>query len=335
MLVTADWLNRSLTLLDYARVTSPACSVEQAISGTIDLQAYPPGPLELALSADGKRALVSVGQGSFALLGLSGGEPVAPGGTLVFVDLEGKKALFEIATPALAEGVALTPDGKYGFSANYGTDAKPGDTVSKIDLASGKAVAQVKVGASPKQVAVSADGAIVMVSIAGDNGVRLFRADDSSASLGALVKTGSDPSGVVLIGAPAKSALVANATSLSYTVLDVNGTSAAVRATQNLKRVPYGVALIPGSAKVIVSAFLGTAELDVIDTAPSPPLAAAPIPLDSAAFPISVATDSAGKFAFVAHARDHALSVVDLASGEVRTLHWLAHAGPTYVALGP
>ncbi len=327
LVVTADWLNRSLTLLDYGRVTSPACSESEAIAGTVDLGAYAPGPLELALTPDGKRAIVSVGVGSFAALGLSGGEPVPAGGALLVVDLAQKKVLFEVTTPSLAEGVAVAPDGKTAFSANYGTDAQAGHTVSKIDLASGKSLVDFDVGASPKQVALRDDG-VAMVSLAGDKGVRLFRADDPAGSLGPLAVTASDPSGVVFVGAG--SAAVANAVDRSVTVLDLAGTTAKVRATTPVKKVPYGLALVPGTTKVLITGVLATTELLLFDTATA---AAEPIPLDAAGFPISVAVDREGAFAFVAHARDRALSVVDLQRREVRTLHWLAHAGPTYVAV--
>ena len=47
LVVTADWLNQSLTLLDYERLTDGQSTGEESIVGTIDLSDYEPGPLEL------------------------------------------------------------------------------------------------------------------------------------------------------------------------------------------------------------------------------------------------------------------------------------------------
>jgi DNA-binding beta-propeller fold protein YncE len=333
LVVTADWLNRSLTLLDYARVTNAACSEKDAIVGTIDLQAYSPGPLALALTPDGKRALVSVSAGFFAAVKITS-DPIPPGGALLVVDLESRKVVHEVKTPTVPFGVAVSPDGKLGFSANWGNTTTVGDTISKIDLASGKSVADVKVGPHPEELAVSADGSVGMVALDDEGGVRLFTTADPQDTLSPVVKTGADPSGMAFVGNG--SALVTNSIGFSYSVLDVSGATAKVRATQTVKgRSPYGASVIPGTSKVIVTAFLGTTNLIIVDTATSPPSEEEPIELEGKAFPLTAAVDRQGAFAFVAHASDHALSVVDLRTRAVRTLRWLDKAGPTYVAVQP
>jgi hypothetical protein len=47
------------------------------------------------------------------------------------------------------------------------------------------------------------------------------------------------------------------------------------------------------------------------------------------------AVDATGSWAFVAHAEDHVLSVVDLPGRRARSVIWLDALGPTYVAMQP
>ncbi len=336
--VTADWLNRSLTLLDYGRAVSAACTVDSAIVGKVDLAAYPPGPIELALSGDGKRALVAVGPGSVAMFLTD--QPVPAGGALLIVDLDARKVTAEVKTSAIAEGVAVSPDGKTGWAALFGDSAAPGGSIAKIDLASA-AVTETKVFGRPKQIAVSADGSLGIVSLADNGTVRIFDTSDVPGTIGAPITTGADPSGAAFVGPTGITAVVANALSFDYAVLDVEGTSGKLRAKGSLGALasPYGVAAIPskipGKHLAIVTSFVPTARLHVIDTVAAPATPQLPIELEGGAYPLAVAVDREGAFAFVAHGRDHALSVVDLQTRTARTLRWLAAAGPTYVAVGP
>src|SRR5262245_36763669 len=63
VVVTAEWLNGTLTIFGYDRLVDPRCSAAGAIVGTVDLSDYPPGPLEIEITPDGTRAIVSVGAG--------------------------------------------------------------------------------------------------------------------------------------------------------------------------------------------------------------------------------------------------------------------------------
>jgi DNA-binding beta-propeller fold protein YncE len=334
--VTADWLNRSLTLLDYGRVVSPACTVGQAITGKVDLAAYAPGPIELALTIDGKRALVAVGPGSVSMF-LSD-DPVPAGGALLVVDLDARKVTAEVQTSAIAEGVAVSPDGKTGWAALFGAAGAPGNSIAKIDLDSGQAV-ETKVFGRPKQIAISVGGARGIVSLADNGTVRIFDTSDVPGTIGAPIMTGADPSGVAFVGATGASAVVANALSFDYAVLDIEGTSAKLRGKGMLGGSAYGVTAIPGKIPgkhlVALTSFVPIAKLWIVDTVAAPTMPELPIELEGGAYPLTVAVDDEGAYAFVAHGRDHALSVIDLQARSVRTLRWLEAAGPTYVAVGP
>ncbi len=62
MVLTADWLNESLTVFDYGALVGGAW-VEEARLRTIDLSGRPPGPIEVELTPDGRIAVVAAGAG--------------------------------------------------------------------------------------------------------------------------------------------------------------------------------------------------------------------------------------------------------------------------------
>ena len=73
-LITADWLDRRVTVLDYDDFVLQGQSRAEALISEIDLSAYAPGPLELAVTPDGRRAVIAVGPGFFQ----GGGGACAP-----------------------------------------------------------------------------------------------------------------------------------------------------------------------------------------------------------------------------------------------------------------
>jgi len=54
LVVTADWLNQSLTLLDYDKLTDGQTDAAAATVGSIDLSSWEPGPVEVEITPDGK-----------------------------------------------------------------------------------------------------------------------------------------------------------------------------------------------------------------------------------------------------------------------------------------
>lgn len=60
LVVTADWLNQSPTLLDYAKLVGGESDGPSSVVDTIDLSEWEPGPIEVEVTPDGKTAVVSV-----------------------------------------------------------------------------------------------------------------------------------------------------------------------------------------------------------------------------------------------------------------------------------
>ena len=112
-------MNKTLSVVDVNKLVEGATR-EDALIGTVDLGMYTPGPLTLAITPDGKTAIVSISSGWLGLVtqGIPSGN-----GTVVFVDLDTLKVTGELNTGSNPMGIAITHDGKHAFigmmSENY------------------------------------------------------------------------------------------------------------------------------------------------------------------------------------------------------------------------
>jgi DNA-binding beta-propeller fold protein YncE len=131
--VTADFLAKTLSIVDVDLLREGGSRAD-ALIGTVDLGMYSPGPLSLAITPDGKTALVSISAGFLGAF-----ITVPPGdGILLFVDIETRAVTGELEVGGSPMGIAITPDGKRAFvglySENYfavvDIEAKTFDTVA-------------------------------------------------------------------------------------------------------------------------------------------------------------------------------------------------------------
>jgi len=340
LVVTADWLNQSLTLLDYDRLVDGQSDAEASIIGELDLSDWGPGPIEVEITPDGKTAVVSVGPAFFDTLPGLVANPVIPsGGTLLIVDLESGQA-DEVQTEDVPLGIAISPDGTTAYTANYGTSDARGDSLSIIDIAGRRVIEEVNVGSGPEQVALSADGSLGIVNVVSGRGVRIFETADVAGTLSAVVETGSDPSDVSFLDGNDR-AVAANSFTFDVTLLDTSDPSSPTVLNSTLlgTGVPYGVTYVPARDAILAPAaatgtdlptYLVTFTRDGDTLNPSAPLE---MPGDN--FPLTATADSAGDFAFVAHIVDHKLSIIELETGDTRSIEWLTESGPSYVAVQP
>lgn len=339
--MTADWLNQSLTLLDYDKLVDGQSDAEDAVVGTIDLADWEPGPLEVALTPDGETAVVSVSPGFFDGSGLTNmiiGSPSVPaGGTLLIVDLATGGAE-SVATEDVPMGIAISPDGALAYTANYGTNDEPGDSLSIIDLATGTVLEEINVGSRPEQVVLSPDGTIGAVNVTSANGVRVFETSDVEGTLSDVVVTANDPSDMAFLGGNTR-LLVANSQGFNVTLVDTSNpiSPTVIQSFITQGGIPYGLTYVPSRDIVLapmspISAGLAAnlVTIDVQGDALTPSL---PQPLPGGSFPLTAAVDSMGAYAFVAHVSDQQLSIIDLDTGESRAISWLGPFGPTYVAV--
>jgi DNA-binding beta-propeller fold protein YncE len=339
VVVTADWLNRSLTVFDHARLVAGAEATEARWSA-IDLAAYPPGPLEVELTPDGRTAVVAVGPGFFAELGplFFGPIDVPPGGALLLVDLPSRSVRAEVATAHVPMGVAITPDGSEAFTANFGQTGDPGSTVSRIDLATGAVIEEVEVPGRPEQIALSADGSLGIVSVDGEGSIRTFDPADLAGTLSPPVLTSGDPSGVALIEGAGVGVVASSLDPLGYSTIDVSAPlSPALIETVTMDfGVPFAAARIPGTTHALLGGATGApARLVRLDCGSTPAAVLDTIPLGNTkgGFALGAAVDREGTRAFVAIPGDNSLQVVDLETRAARSLQWLPGVGPTYAAV--
>jgi hypothetical protein len=109
--VSADFLNKTLSIVDIDKLKEGATRAD-ALLGMVDLSMYTPGPLAVAVTPDGKTAVVSISGGWLGLVtdGIPAGD-----GIVVFVDLETLKVTGELDAGAAPMGIAITHDGKHAF----------------------------------------------------------------------------------------------------------------------------------------------------------------------------------------------------------------------------
>ncbi len=338
LVVTADWLNQSLTLLDYAKLVDGESDGPSSVLDTIDLSGWEPGPIEVEITPDGKTALVAVGPAFFdsgVTNTLIGSPEVSPGGTLLIVDLSTGDAA-ELATEDVPLGIAISADGTTAYTANYGTSDAPGDTLSIIDIAQRQIIQEISLGGRPEQVALSPDGSLGVVNIAGaSGGIHVFETADVEGTLSPLVPTGNDPSDVTFLNDETR-VVVANSFSLDITLVDTSDPSApaVIDSFEVAGGFPYGVTYMPGRDQILAPTGTGS-NLVTIDRDGDLLIPRLPVMLPGREFPLTAAVDAAESFAFVAHIVERELSIIDLESGALRSVTWLAGPGPSYVAVQP
>jgi len=333
LVVTADWLSRSLTLLGLERVLDPGCDASEAIVGTISLPDHAPGPIEVEIAPDGRTAVVTVGPGFYEGFGaaLVGMPEVPAGGALLVVDLIDRAVVAEIATAHVPMGIAISPDGTRAYVAEYGTNVAPGTEIAVVDLVARTLLEEVPIGPRPEQVVLSEDGTLGAATV--DDGTRVFRTDDIAGSLAPTLATGRDPSGVVFV--PGTSRLViTNSMAGSISIVDVSDPAVPTIVTSlETPGVPYPVTWIPGTTEVLVACSIRESlyRVDVL----APEAMPRRMPLSHGAFILEAEVTPDGSHALVAHPTRHVLSAVDLATGAEHALVWLDEVGPTYVAIQP
>ncbi|MCA9691892.1 MAG: hypothetical protein KC636_19985 [Myxococcales bacterium] len=336
LLVTADWLARTVSVLDRDALVSGAAR-EDALLATIDLAEHAPGPLELELVPDSATAIVAVGPGFFQdfLDDAFGFGAVPSGGRLLLIDLE-LGAVTAALTPAHPPmGIAVAPDGARAYTANYGDATTVGSTLSIVDLDGAVILEDVEIGARPEQVALDSTGGLGVVNLAQAGAIRTFSTDDVAGSLSPLLAVADDPSGVAFLDDSL--VIVANSIPAGYSLVDVS----TPQSPQLLETVPapggipYAVTALPGRHAAFVSTAFGSLRVGRIDASSLPSGFALQIEVpDSEAFPLGIAVDPDSSLGFLGAPGHGAVHIVDLAAGELtRTIPWPSAAAPSYVAI--
>ena len=340
--ITADWQAGSLSLIDLEALAAGATAYDDVMVDTVDLSAYPPGPLEVEITPDGATAVVTTSPGCFdGLVGnLIGVGDVELDGALLLVDIASRSVTAELQPADVPMGIAISPDGATAYTANYGTSETAGTTMTVVNLAGATIVEDIEVGTRPEQVSLNADGTLGIINLASDGSVRVFETSDPAGTLSEPLETSDDPSDVDFIEGT-DLAIVSNSSGEAiYTIIDVS--DPAVPTIVEEPRPPggflYVATPIAGTQDVIVTAtdFAATTILRV---------SVAQMPTEvvwrvdramTSAFPLGAAVaEDLGVVLTVAPGANQLL-VHGLDDGaEITAVPWLDPISPMYVAIQP
>jgi len=336
-LVTADWLDGRLSVLDYEGFVTQGQSRAEALLAEIDLSAYAPGPLELAVTPDGHRAVVTVGPGFFqgSVGALIGAGEVAGGGVVLVVDLLTQEVLAELVTPEPPMGVVISADGSTAYTANYGDDAVQGRSVSQIDLTMLELIGSVDVGARPEQLALMGD--MLAVNAAGDGTVVLLDTTVTPPTfIGAVVTSEDSSYPLWMQDFPEQLLMTDSQGPAGVSLVDIATPGTPTAPTRvDMDGFPYAIDRVGAAPEVVVLASrLTSVDLHRLMIGPlSVAEVGTPLNIGVAGFPLGVhVADGMAVFAVPGEGQ---VVVVDLASEEVEVRAWPSEPGPTFVAEAP
>jgi len=303
-------------------------------------------------------ALIGAG---FCWLGCGEAQAAFKSGTLVVLNksdntasLVDAKTLKVIGTAATGDGpheVAVSPDGRFAYVANYGRQT-PGHTLSVIDLKEQKAAGTIDLGeyTRPHGIVVSKNGQRIYVTCEGSKAVVVVDAKERKVSH--AIPTNQDVSHMIVLTPDETRAYTANIGSGTVTALDLvkrevithitigagaegidispDGKTvyAAARAANNLSKidtisntvvrqvetnaVPIRVKLTPDGRRVLVSN-AGAGTLQVFDAN----TLEAVKQIQVGRGPVGILIEPSGQRAYVARTQDDKVSVIDLNKWEV------------------
>lgn len=345
LVVTADWLNKSLSLLDLDTLLAGVSSREEALIESIDLSAYSPGPLEVQITPDKKTALVTVSAGFFSiplsnlLVGESQAIPDDPG-KLLFIDLDSRQVVAEIDTGHGPMGIAITPDGSRAFIPHFSDPH-----VAVIDVVARELLRRVEVGPMSEEIALDDTGSVGIFSYSATGNFRTFAASDMAGTLSPDVSAPGDAAGVTFFPGT-KTAFVVQAPNVitgdvsGYDIVDVREPQAPVVLDQvrfdSESVIQYPAVAVPGRGTVIVPV-VGAGKLSLREYGLSDGAATVQRSIDImsvtalfGAFSLAVVNQ---KYVLCALPGERALSITDLESELSVTVPWGQKAGPTGVAI--
>ncbi len=140
--------------------------------------------------------------------------------TAVFVDTDNYQVIAKLPTGVGPHEVALAPDGRTAYIANYGTRENPGHTITVIDTRTKTVARTIDLGEfrRPHGIRVSDDGKIIWVTCEANQSV--IGVDGASGKVVETFSTGQEVSHMVVPGADEAKLYVANIGSGTVTVVD-------------------------------------------------------------------------------------------------------------------
>jgi YVTN family beta-propeller protein len=259
-------------------------------------------------------------------------------GTVTPIKVATGRAAKPIPVGAGADAIAITPDGKTAFVADYGDNGN-GHSVTPIDVATGRAGAPIKVGSGPDAIAITPDGKTAYVANYGNqngNGDTVTPVDVATGRTGAPIKVGKGP-WAIAITPDGKTAYVANYGSNSgNTVTPIDVETGRPSPPVTVGEGPDGIAITP-DGKTAYVADHGTGRrgtVTPIDVATG--RTGTPIQVGTGPWGIAITPD--GRTAYVAdfglNGHGHTVTPIDAATGRAGAPIQVGK-GPVAIAITP
>lgn len=300
-------------LLVLNKGAASASLIDPATGVTLATMATGQGPHEVALSADGRTAVVT-----------NYGVPDAPGSTLTVLDLPTRTATatIDLAPHRRPHGVAWLPDGRR-VAVTLETDS----LVALVDVPAGRVEATIPTGqALSHMIRVSPDGAYAYVANIGSGSVTMI--DVAGRYVLRTVATGAGAEGIALTPDGAE-LWVTNRAANTVSVLDAQTLSP--RDTLKSADFPIRVAFTTDGATALVTN-ARSGDLRFFDVASGDTLGTITMRADSTltrgtmlgmefgagtGVPIGVIVSPDGRLAYVSNANVDAVTVVDVRARRV------------------
>ena len=341
--ISADLFNGSVSVLDFDRLVGPDGSYEAAllervtVSGPGDI-----GPLTMAVTADGTRAVVLRSHGVLSFVGGRMGVDTdtlpTEGAGLVLLDIETRQVVAEQATDDLPIMVALDERRGRAVVSLFGGRGQNG-SIAVYDLATLDEIERIEVAPAVEGLALNDAGTRGAVIGAG-TGLYLFDPGDPSGTMSeSPLRLADDSSGVAFISGTERVVVANSRNPSNYVVIDASDLDAPVVVDEGeaLDATPFMVAAVPGREEVVLP-LSGTDSFRFLhlDVSQTPARILHDIDVtDIATFPEAVTVSPDGRYAFVGAEVSKELVIFDLASGEVQRRPWLNELGPTALAVVP
>lgn len=265
------------------------------------------GPHEIAVTADGKRAIVS-----------NYGTPKTPGNTVSLLDIEGRRSLatIDLGAHRHPHGLAWLPDGR-----RFVVTSETSRALLVVDAYARRVDAPIPIGEqTTHMVAVAPDGKIAYTANIGSGSVTMV--DLVSTSVIRTTATGAGAEGIDVAPDGAR-VWVTNRGANTISVLDAK--SLDVVATVETTAFPIRVKLTPDGRRALVS-HARASELAIFDATTMMRTATIAFPLDPAkavptmfgdtfggsAIPIGVLIAPGGTTAYVATAATDEIHEIDI-----------------------
>ena len=341
--VSADWLNGSVTFLDADQLVAAGGTREAALIERVMLAAPGEhGPLTVATTADGRRAVVLLSPGVMAFVGGRFGIDAESlpdtGAAVVVLDLDSRRVVAEFPVDGLPIMTAIDDGRGRAFVSVLGGRGVNG-SIAVYDLTALEAIEQVELVPFIEGLAIN-DAGTRGAAIGAANGLYLFDPADLSGSLSQTpLRLADDSSGVTFISGTDRLVVANSRNPSNYVVIDASDMDApeVVDEGEALDGVPFMVAAVPNREQVVLplsrNASLRLLHLDVSQT-PARVLHDIEVP-DVQTFPEAVTVSPDGRYAFVGAEVSKELLIFDLVDGGVQRRPWLDEMGPTALTVVP